>query len=73
MKFLIITLLLMSLNCFADLSKESCEAKIKAAITAGTGKTPDDSSLIVYICEGIIEEIKTNAVVETSTGTGTVK
>lgn len=66
--FVLTTIFMFSFTCFADLTKESCETKVKAAILAGTGNNPVDPNVLIYLCQGIIEEIKQNAVVEVEVG-----
>lgn len=67
MKIFLISILFISISLpsYAALTASSCKAKVNTAIQAQTGKAPEEGSfnVLLAICEGIIEEIKTNAVV----------
>ena len=61
MRLLLILLFFIAHSAQAAMDATSCETKIKAAIQAGTGSTVQSPNVLKYICEGIIEELKTNA------------
>jgi|GEM_PF-6082244 len=68
MRFLFLIMFVFSVNTEAAMTAASCKSKIEAAITAQFGVTPIQSpNFIIAICTGIIEEIQTNAVVNSIT------
>lgn len=74
MKIILIGIMLISFNSYGALTAASCKAKVKAAIQAETGKPVQEGSfnVLLALCEGIIEEIKQNAVVVPNTFSVTI-
>ena len=65
-KMVLIMALLLCPQSWAVLSASSCKAKIRAAHLARTGQNLDDSTInnLLDLCQGIIDAIKADAVVQ---------